>query len=154
MEKVTTSVEALDEGYLFGTGDAFATLLGHFGQVTNLISFMVSLLGFSYLIDRIGVKLTLLIFPITLFLGVLTVHLVPSLWVSFIFVSILKAMIFSLQEPTKVIIDMNILIFSTPPYTHPHTHRHTPPHMYLFPCLPTNHCSYFLLSGAAIHAHQ
>ncbi len=39
----------------------------------------------------------MLIFPITLFVAVLIVHLVPSLSVSFVLVSVLKAMVFALQ---------------------------------------------------------
>lgn len=82
-------------------GDAFANLLGHFGQVTNLISFFVSFLGFSYLVHVLGVRRSLLIYPITMFVAVVIAYLVPHLWVLFVVVSVLKAMIFSLQDPVK-----------------------------------------------------
>jgi hypothetical protein len=80
-------------------GDGFAQLLGHFGQFTNLLSFLVSFFGFSYLVHNLGVRKSLLIFPTILFIAVLITNLVPSLWVLFVMVSIMKAMIFSLQDP-------------------------------------------------------
>ena len=81
--------------------DRFANLLGHFGQVTNIISFLLSFFGFSYLVHHIGVQRSLMIFPTVLFVAVIVSYLVPSLWVLFIFVSILKGMIFSLHDPVK-----------------------------------------------------
>lgn len=80
-------------------GDGFAQLLGHFGQFTNILSFLLSFFGFSYLVHSLGVRNSLLIFPTVLFLGVVVTHLIPSMWVLFVLVSILKAMIFSLQDP-------------------------------------------------------
>ena len=84
-----------------GDGDRFASLLGHFGQLTNVVSFFVSFFGFSFLVHRIGVKLSLLIFPTVLFIAVVVTNLVPSLWVLFSMVSIVKALSFSLNEPVK-----------------------------------------------------
>jgi len=84
-----------------GDGDRFANLLGHFGQLTNTLSFFVSFFGFSFLVHRLGVKNTLMIFPIILFIAVIVTNLSPSLWVLFILVSVLKALIFSLNEPVK-----------------------------------------------------
>ena len=51
-------------------GDKFASLLGHFGQLTNVVSFVISLFGFSFLVHRLGVKFALLIFPSVLFVAV------------------------------------------------------------------------------------
>ncbi len=82
-------------------GDQFANLLGHFGQVTNLLSFCVSFFGFSYFVHQIGVPKSLLIFPVLLFVAVVIINLVPSLWVLFVFVSVIKALIFSLHDPVK-----------------------------------------------------
>ena len=80
-------------------GDGFAQLLGHFGQFTNVLSFVLSFFGFSYLVHNVGVRHSLLIFPSVLFLAVLVTNLVPSMWVLFVMVSTLKAMIFSLHDP-------------------------------------------------------
>ena len=84
-----------------GDGDRFASLLGHFGQLTNIVSFFVSFFGFSFLVRRIGVKHSLLAFPTVLFIAVVITNLVPSLWVLFSMVSIIKALSFSLNEPVK-----------------------------------------------------
>jgi len=82
-------------------GNRFAILLGHFGQFTNLISFLISLFGFTMLVRHIGVKFTLLIFPMLLFVAVVAINLVPTLWVLFVLVSLIKALIFSLNDPVK-----------------------------------------------------
>ena len=50
---LAASVEQLDSRV--GAGDAFANLLGHFGQFTNIISFLVSFFGFSYMMEVVGV---------------------------------------------------------------------------------------------------
>ena len=80
-------------------GDRFANLLGHFGQLTNLVSFFMSLFGFSFLVRRIGVRSSLMIFPTVLFIAVLLTNLVPTLPVLFIAVSVIKALVFSLHDP-------------------------------------------------------
>lgn len=82
-------------------GNRFANLLGHFGQLTNFLGFLLSVVGFSYLVHNIGVQYCLMIFPTVLFVAVIISYLVPSLWILFVFVSILKAMIFSLHDPVK-----------------------------------------------------
>lgn len=81
--------------------DRFANLLGHFGQFTNLLSFIVSFFGFSFLVHRLGVQHTLIVFPFVLFFAVVISNLIPNLWVLFTVVSVLKALIFSLNEPVK-----------------------------------------------------
>lgn len=83
------------------SGHRFANMLGHFGQLTNLLSFFISLFGFSFAVNHFGVRQTLLIFPLVLFIAVVATNLVPSLWMLFSLVSLLKALIFALQDPTK-----------------------------------------------------
>jgi AAA family ATP:ADP antiporter len=90
--------ELLNSGHIT---DEYANLLGHFGQLTNFTSFFLSLFGFSYLVHSIGVQKSLLIFPVTLGIAVIVISLVPKIWVLFVFVSTLKAMVFSLHDPTK-----------------------------------------------------
>lgn len=84
-----------------GAQDRFANLLGHFGQLTNIVSFCMSFFGFSYLVHHIGVDKSLMIFPCILFAAVIIIYLVPKLWVLFVFVSIIKGMVFSLHDPVK-----------------------------------------------------
>ena len=81
-------------------GDAnFVNLLGHFGQMTNILSLLVALIGFSFLVRNLGVRVTLLIFPVTLFGAVVLTNLVPSFWLLFVLVSVLKACDYSLYDP-------------------------------------------------------
>eukprot|EP01039_Chlorochromonas_danica_P009563 gene9563-10570_t len=84
-----------------GDSDRFANLLGHFGQLTNLLSFFLSFFGFSYLVHHIGVDKSLMVFPITLLIAVIVTYLAPQLYVLFFFLSLLKGMIFSLHDPVK-----------------------------------------------------
>ena len=84
-----------------GYEDHFAILLGHFGQVTNLFSFLVSMFGFSFIVKSVGVKFSLMVFPIILFIGVILTNLMSSLTVLFITVSLIKALIFSFHDPVK-----------------------------------------------------
>jgi AAA family ATP:ADP antiporter len=81
--------------------DKFANLLGHFGQLTNFISLVLSFFGFSFLVHHIGIQKSLLIFPFTLLVAIVVISLVPSIWVLFFFVSLLKGMVFSLHDPAK-----------------------------------------------------
>eukprot|EP01038_Epipyxis_sp_PR26KG_P009270 gene9270-12487_t len=103
VSEATTTLTTTDNVSLIDhqTSDRFANLLGHFGQFTNIISFCVSFFGFSYLVHHLGVSRSLMIFPMTLLIAVIITYLVPTLWVSFALVSILKAMIFSLHDPVK-----------------------------------------------------
>lgn len=91
-----------------GEGDSsrFAQLLGNFGVLTNVTSFIFAFFGFSFLVRKLGVRLTLLIFPMCLFLTVIITNLVPNLWVLFIFLSTMKSMIFSLHDPVKELLFM------------------------------------------------
>ena len=42
------------------TAEQFAALMGRFGQLSNSLSFFLSLLGFSYVVRRLGLPATLL----------------------------------------------------------------------------------------------
>ena len=90
-----------------GNEDQFANLMGHFGQLTNFISLLVSLFGFSVIVKRMGVKFSLLIFPSILVAAVVMTNLVSSLNFLFITVSLLKALIFSFSEPVKELLYIN-----------------------------------------------
>ena len=83
------------------SGARFANLLGHFGQLTNMLSFFVSFFGYSFLVRRVGVRSSLMIFPAVMFVAVLLTNLVPTLPVLFVSVSVIKALVFSLHDPVK-----------------------------------------------------
>lgn len=81
--------------------DQFANLLGRFGQITNTLSLIIALFGFSYLLHKLSVQVALLIFPIILLISVILSTLFPTLAVMFGLLTILKALVFSLNEPVK-----------------------------------------------------
>ncbi len=81
--------------------DQLANMLGHFGQTTNLVSFFVSFFGFSFLVNRFGVRNSLMVFPCVMFVAVVVSNLMPTLRVLFLCVSVLKALVFSLHDPVK-----------------------------------------------------
>jgi len=80
----------------------FATLMGHFGQVTNVVSFLFSLFGFSFVVQSFGIKRALRLFPALLLLAALGSTFVQgNLWILFGAIATLKAMTYSLNEPAK-----------------------------------------------------
>jgi len=84
--------------------EGFATFMGLFGQATNTLSFFFSLLGTSVVIRTVGLRLTLLMFP-SLMLGVIiVVRMVPTLWVVFGAMMLLKGFSYALNNPTKEIL--------------------------------------------------
>jgi AAA family ATP:ADP antiporter len=50
----------------FATTEGFAKFLGYYGTATNTLSFLMALLGTSYLIKRFGLRFGLLFYPISL----------------------------------------------------------------------------------------
>jgi len=84
----------------------FAALMGHFGQVTNGLSLLLSLLGTSLIVRKLGLPFTLTIFPVLLVLAITVSYLNPSLWVLFMAVSSLKGLSYALNEPCKEMLYM------------------------------------------------
>lgn len=90
----------------FESGVSFTTFMGRYGQLTNILSFLLSYFAFPYLMKRYGVKLTLRIFPTLLIaINFLTYIAMPeNLTVLFTCLSLLKAMTYSINEPTHEIL--------------------------------------------------
>jgi len=82
----------------------FASFMGKFGQVTNGLSFMFSLMGTSYVIRTFGLRKTLLAFPTMCLLAILTVYFAPNLWVVFSMMMFMKGFSYALNNPTKEIL--------------------------------------------------
>ena len=80
---------------------AFTTFMGLFGQATNTLSFLMSLLGTSAVIRTLGLRVTLLLFPSLCLAVIVMVRLYPSLYVVFAAMIILKANSYALNNPTK-----------------------------------------------------
>ena len=88
------------------TADAFATFMGRYGQLTNLLSLLLSYYLFPYLMSNYGLKHTLRLFP-SLLLCVMFMAFVAlpmNLPVLFVSMSLLKALTYSINDPAKEIL--------------------------------------------------
>lgn len=85
---------------------SFSQFMGHYGQVVNLTSLLLSSLVFPFLIRRFGLRITLRLFPTLLLLAtIVTYGAIPgNLTVLFFSMSLLKAMTYSIHDPSKEIL--------------------------------------------------
>ena len=79
--------------------EEFARLMGQFGITVNTLSFFISLFGFSWIVRGLGLRTTLLVFPILCVVTTLAAYSIPSLWTLFVMTALLKALVYSLNEP-------------------------------------------------------
>lgn len=82
----------------------FASFMGRFGQVTNTISFLFSLLGTGFVIEKFGLTLTLISFPVLMLVCTVIVWLSPTLWTIFAVMMVVKGMGYALNNPCKEIL--------------------------------------------------
>jgi len=84
--------------------NAIASFMGLFGVATNSLSFVFSLLGTSAIIRKLGLRLTLLLFPSLCLIVIIVVRYRPTLYVVFLAMIMLKANSYALNNPTKEIL--------------------------------------------------
>lgn len=82
----------------------FTTFMGLFGQATNTLSLILSLFGTSAVIRKLGLRLTLLLFPSLCLVIICWIRVNPTLWTVFGSMMLLKACSYSLNNPTKEIL--------------------------------------------------
>mmetsp|Transcript_28749 Transcript_28749/g.43870 ORF Transcript_28749/g.43870 Transcript_28749/m.43870 type:complete len:610 (+) Transcript_28749:60-1889(+) len=82
---------------------SFSQFLGRFGQLTNVASLLISSVIFPLLMKRLGLRITLRIFPTFLFIVTLVAYkaIPANLSVLVISMSLMKAMTYSLHDPSK-----------------------------------------------------
>lgn len=82
---------------------SFSRFLGRFGQLTNIASLLISSVIFPLLLKRLGLRFTLRIFPTLLLVATLVAYnVIPAnLNLLVFFMSLLKAMTYSLHDPSK-----------------------------------------------------
>ncbi|GKY91617.1 hypothetical protein MPSEU_000133600 [Mayamaea pseudoterrestris] len=87
-------------------GMSFTQFMGHYGQLVNLFSLALSSLIFPALIRRFGLRQTLRIFPsLLLLVNFIAFGAIPgNLAVLFLSMSVLKAMTYSIHDPSKEIL--------------------------------------------------
>ncbi len=88
----------------------FAKFMGIFGVSANGLSFLLALLGTSYLMKRFGLRVCLFIFPVALGISVIFLYMYSKfgnanagqlLWATFIVMIVCKGLTYSLNNPTK-----------------------------------------------------
>jgi AAA family ATP:ADP antiporter len=82
----------------------FASFMGYFGQTTNTISFLFSFFGTSVVIKQFGFSNTLLAYPLILLVCTVFVWMMPTIWVVFSVMMIIKGMSYALNNPAKEIL--------------------------------------------------
>lgn len=114
-EIVNTIVDyqLLKQAYLvpdYATSASFTSFIGLFGICVNTVSFLLALLGTSYLMRRLGLVFCLLTFPVCLGLAVFSFYsllLIGTfsakvlLWGLFVVMVLLKALNYALNNPSK-----------------------------------------------------
>ena len=77
--------------------------MGHYGQLTNITSLLLSYFAFPLLIRKLGLRITLRLFPTLLLVGTVVAYgaLPGNLAVLFISIALLKAMTYSVHDPSK-----------------------------------------------------
>jgi len=88
----------------------FAKFMGIFGVSANGLSFLLALLGTSYIMKRFGLKICLFIFPVILGISIIFLYLYSTLfsnnaenllWATFFVMIVCKGLTYSLNNPTK-----------------------------------------------------
>lgn len=101
-------IENMNETYTEteSTADAFATFMGRYGQLTNLLSLLLSYYLFPYLMENYGLKHALRIFPsfLLVIMFMAFVAMPMNLPVLFVSMSVLKALTYSINDPAKEIL--------------------------------------------------
>lgn len=84
-------------------GLTFTEFMGHYGQFVNVTSLVLSIFGFNFFIRRLGLRYTLRLFPTLLLIATVVAFgaLPGNLYVLFISMSLLKAMTYSIHDPSK-----------------------------------------------------
>merc|ERR1719498_773130 len=81
-----------------------ASFLGEFGQRANAITFVMSLLGTSMIINKAGMRIAVLVFPTITVAGMVWVYFCRDLWVVYVVVITMKAGCYCLNNPVKEIL--------------------------------------------------
>ena len=87
-------------------GISFTRFMGRYGQLVNVLSLILSSAVFPWLMKNIGLRSTLRLFPtLLLVVNMIAFLALPgNLWVLFFSMSILKAMTYSIHDPSTEIL--------------------------------------------------
>jgi len=85
---------------------SFKQFMGHYGQLVNVTSLLLSWLVFPRLMRKVGLRTTILLFPgLLMFVNSIAFFAIPgNLAVLFVSLALLKAMTYSVHDPSKEIL--------------------------------------------------
>jgi ATP:ADP antiporter, AAA family len=86
---------------VYPSTESYTSFVASFGVAVNSLSFCIALLGTSYLLRRLGLRVCLLIFPCAVALVLGSVLFFPVLSVVFAAQVCLKGLSYALNNPTK-----------------------------------------------------
>jgi len=93
--------------YSYTSGTSYAEFMGSFGQATNAVSLIFALTGSRFLLHTMGVRWSLLAFPIVTFILMIVLYFLPTLYVAFLGMVLMKALSNSLNNPVKELLYVN-----------------------------------------------
>jgi ATP:ADP antiporter, AAA family len=94
----------------YATKEGLTSFMGMFGMSTNLLAFIMALFGTGFLIKKFGVRISLLIFPVSIGIAISILYTFIKLdflsaqnmlWVTFGVVIVAKGLSYALNNPAK-----------------------------------------------------
>jgi len=89
---------------VYPTKEAFAAFYARYGMFANSLTLIFALVGTSFFLQKFGLRICLLLFPITTGLVICGVRTLPILSVVFTSMVILKGLAYALNNPAKEIL--------------------------------------------------
>lgn len=83
------------------TADGYAAFMGLFGVATNTVSLLFSLLGTSCTLRTLGLRTTLVSYPLCLAAVSIAILFRPDVWVMFYLQTAAKGLSYALQSPSR-----------------------------------------------------
>lgn len=107
--KTMVDFQMKSQGSLLYSNAEFDVFLGWFGFGTNLIAFLMALLGTSYIMKRYGLKFCILLYPVTFAISLIALYAFyltnpePAhlLWATFAVMMLVTAISYAVNNPTK-----------------------------------------------------
>ena len=81
--------------------DDYAAFMGLFGLATNTVSLLFSLLGTSFVLRSLGLRATLMAYPVALGAVALANYARPDVWAVFYLQVAIKGLSYALQSPSR-----------------------------------------------------
>ncbi len=85
----------------YGSGEGLAGFVGFAGQLTNVLAFILAIVGTSFFLRRFGVRFCLIAYPVSVGVAILYTYWFPSLYSVLIASMVIKGLSYTLNNPVK-----------------------------------------------------